>query len=220
MVNQPSPPPCFTIQGAAFHTPLPWPGAEAPGGPVGPVPSAHREADGDPPLRGTGQRQSGGDPQDISLRQPALRPPAGSQSDPKCSPIAPGKGAQCPPPWSSAMGNHRGCTSLSPPRGTEQTSWLSPALSRLVPLTQLPSNSLLRFRRHHSKVTEGKARKALERRYQPERGGRATPGHPCRYESYTRSLCSPSLCTTSPAHRAPTRCPVLLLTLQELYGRG
>lgn len=49
MVNQPSPPPCFTIQGAAFHSPLPWPGAEAPGGPVGPVPSARREADGDPP---------------------------------------------------------------------------------------------------------------------------------------------------------------------------
>lgn len=55
-------------------------------------------------------------------------------------------------------------------------------------------------------MTEGKARKALERRYQPERGGRATPGYPCRYESYTRSLCSPSLCTTSPAHPRAAPC--------------
>ena len=81
------------MHGAAFDTPYtPWPGAEAPRGPVRPVSSLLAGgADGDP-LQGTGQAEQRR-PSGHLLRQPALHPPAGSQSDPKRSPIASGKGA-------------------------------------------------------------------------------------------------------------------------------
>ena len=64
------------------------------------------------------------------------------------------------PPWSSPKGKRWGCPSLSPPRGTQEAPWFSPAHSPLTPLAQTPG----RLGKHRSKVAEGKARKPLERR--------------------------------------------------------